>query len=66
MMREGPDMTMHTPLNEFEINIARYKRLAREVTDPFAACLLEVVIEDLETGRLETGFEEGRRHDRMA
>jgi hypothetical protein len=39
--------------NEFEISIARYRRLAREVTDPFAACLLEVVIGDLEAGRVK-------------
>lgn len=52
-------MTMHRPFNEFEIKIARYRRLAREVTDPLAVCLLEVVIEDLEASFPETGREEG-------
>jgi hypothetical protein len=42
-----------TQSNEFEISIARYRRLAREVTDPLAACLLEVVIGDLEAGRVK-------------
>ena len=52
-------MTMHGSFSEFAINIARYRRLVREVTDPLAVCLLEVVIEDLEAGLPETGREEG-------
>jgi hypothetical protein len=39
---------MPTKLNEFEINIARYQRLSREVTDPLAISLLALVIGDLE------------------
>lgn len=51
-------MTMHRSFSEFEIDIARYRRLVREVTDPLAVCLLAVVIEDLEAV-LEGGREEG-------
>jgi hypothetical protein len=35
-------------LREQEVQIARYQFLAREVTDPLAACLLRVVIKELE------------------
>ena len=35
-------------LREQEVQIAQYKFLSREVTDPLAACLLRVVIEELE------------------
>jgi hypothetical protein len=35
-------------LREQEVQIAHYKLLSREVTDPLAACLLRVVIEELE------------------
>ena len=59
-------MTMHRPFNEFEIDIARYRRLVREVTDPLAVCLLEVVIRDLEAGLLESDREAGRCHRRIA
>jgi hypothetical protein len=52
-------MTMHRPIDEFEINIARYRQLASEVTDPFAACLLQVVIGDLEAGLRDIDREEG-------
>lgn len=55
-------MTMHRQLNEFEISIARYRRLAREVTDPLAICLLEVVIGDLEADLLEINLEGDSRH----
>ncbi|MCK1338030.1 hypothetical protein IVB38_18890 [Bradyrhizobium sp. 38] len=40
-------MTEHQ-LRELEFQIARYRRLEREVTDPLAACLLHSIIEDLE------------------
>ncbi|APG10306.1 hypothetical protein BKD09_18415 [Bradyrhizobium japonicum] len=40
-------MTEHQ-LREQEFQIARYKHLEREVTDPLAACLLHSIIEDLE------------------
>jgi hypothetical protein len=33
---------------EQEIKIARYRLLEREVTDPFAACLLHAVVAELE------------------
>jgi hypothetical protein len=33
---------------ELEIQIARYRFLEREVTDPLAACLLHVFVEELE------------------
>jgi len=33
---------------EREVQLARYRLLKREVTDPLAACLLHVIIEELE------------------
>ena len=33
---------------ELETEIARYRLLEREVTDPLAACLIHVIISDLE------------------
>ncbi|MCA1361175.1 hypothetical protein I6F14_08260 [Bradyrhizobium sp. IC3069] len=35
-------------LREQEFQIARYRDLEREVTDPLAACLLHSIIEELE------------------
>lgn len=35
-------------LREQEVQIARYQFLSREVTDPLAACLLRVIVEELE------------------
>lgn len=35
-------------VREQECQIARYRRLEREVTDPLAACLLHGIVEDLE------------------
>ncbi|WP_167443373.1 hypothetical protein [Bradyrhizobium amphicarpaeae] len=35
-------------LTEQECQIARYRHLEREVTDPLAACLLHGIVEDLE------------------
>ena len=49
-------MAPHRHLNEFEI--ARYRRLAREVTDPLAVCLLQVIIRDLEADHLEADPED--------
>jgi hypothetical protein len=46
-------MTMHTLSSDFQISITRYRRLMRAVTDPLAACLLEVVIRDLEAEAVE-------------
>jgi hypothetical protein len=33
---------------EQEVQIAHYRHLSREVTDPLAACLLRVIVEELE------------------
>ena len=33
---------------EQEVQIAHYQLLSREVTDPLAACLLRVIVEELE------------------
>jgi hypothetical protein len=33
---------------EQEVQIARYRFLSQEVTDPLAACLLRVIVEELE------------------
>ena len=33
---------------EQEVQIARYRLLEREVTDPLAACLLHSIVEELE------------------
>jgi hypothetical protein len=41
-------------LREQEFQIARYRRLEREVTDPLAASLLHGIIEELEE-ELRTG-----------
>ena len=35
-------------LREQEVQIARYQFLSRGVTDPLAACLLRLVLEELE------------------
>jgi hypothetical protein len=35
-------------LREQEVQIARYRHLEREVTDPLAACLLHSIVEELE------------------
>jgi hypothetical protein len=35
-------------LKEQEIQIARYRLLEQEVTDPLAACLLHVIVAELE------------------
>ena len=40
-------MTEHQ-LREQEVQLARYRLLEREVTDPLAACLLHGIIEELE------------------
>jgi hypothetical protein len=36
-------------LREQEVQIARYQSLSQEVTDPLAACLLRVIVEELES-----------------
>ena len=40
-------MTDH-PFREQEVQIAHYRLLSREVTDPLAACLLRVIVEEFE------------------
>jgi hypothetical protein len=35
-------------LREHEVQIAHYQHLSREVTDPLAACLLRVIVEELQ------------------
>lgn len=35
-------------LREQEFQLARYRRLEQEVTDPLAACLLHSIVEELE------------------
>jgi len=40
-------MTEHQ-LRQRECQIARYRQLEREVTDPLAVCLLHSIIEELE------------------
>lgn len=46
-MLEGTVMTQRQ-LRELEIQIARYRLLEREVTDPLAAHLLHIIVLELE------------------
>jgi hypothetical protein len=46
-------MTDDSTAKEDEILINRYRRLAREVNDPLAICLLGVIVEELEAGLRE-------------
>jgi len=46
--REGRMMT-ECQFRELEVRIARYRLLAREVTDPLAECLLRSIVVELET-----------------
>jgi len=41
-------MMIERKFREQEIQIARYRLLEREVTDPLAACLLHIIISELE------------------
>jgi hypothetical protein len=41
-------MTIHNDFRQEQIQIARYRDLEREVTDPFALCLLHMIVEELE------------------
>ena len=49
---------------EQEVQIARYRVLEREVTDPLAACLLHVIVEELEAdlARSAAGEDNPRSH----
>jgi hypothetical protein len=46
-MPEGNAMT-ERQIKELEIQIARYRFLEQEVTDPLAACLVHLIILELE------------------
>ena len=46
---------------EQEVQIARYRLLKREVTDPLAACLLHIIILELEAD-LRKNWEIGQGH----
>ncbi|WP_202639066.1 hypothetical protein [Bradyrhizobium sp. CCBAU 051011] len=48
---------------ELETDIARYRLLEREVTDPLAACLIHVIIQELEAD-LQKDREPGQRRCR--
>jgi hypothetical protein len=49
-------------LKEQEIQIARYRLLEKEVTDPLAACLLHVIVAELEADlQKERDIEERNR-----
>ena len=50
-------------LRELETEIARYRLLEREVTDPLAACLIHVIIQELEAD-LHRDREPGQRRCR--
>jgi hypothetical protein len=41
-------MVTERKFREQEVQIARYRLLEREVTDPLAACLLHIIILELE------------------
>ncbi len=45
-------MTDDRTAKDDEISITRYRKLAGEVTDPFAICLLRLIVEELEAGLL--------------
>ena len=44
----GYNMTTECQFRELEVQIARYRFLEREVTDPLAACLLHSIVLELE------------------
>ncbi|MBR1280234.1 hypothetical protein [Bradyrhizobium sp. AUGA SZCCT0283] len=53
-------MATERKFREQEIQIARYRLLEREVTDPFAACLLHIIVLELEAD-LQKDWETGQR-----
>jgi hypothetical protein len=53
-------MMTERKFREQEIQIARYRLLEREVTDPLAACLLHIIISELEAD-LQKDWEIGQR-----
>jgi len=58
-------MIANGQLREREVQIARYRLLEREVTDPLAATLLHEIVQELEAG-LEKDREIGRAEERPA
>lgn len=42
-------MTVQNHAEKRKLDIARYRRLEREVTDPLAICLLRLIAEELES-----------------
>ena len=45
---EGVQVMTERQFKVQEVQIARYRHLSREVTDPLAACLLRSIVEELE------------------
>jgi hypothetical protein len=58
-------MIANGQLREREVQIARYRLLEREVTDPLAATLLHEIVQELEAC-LEKDREIGRAEERPA
>jgi hypothetical protein len=54
-------MMTERKFREEEVQIARYRLLKREVTDPLAACLLHIIILELEAD-LQKNWEVGQGH----
>ena len=54
-------MMTERKFREQEVQIARYRLLEREVTDPLAACLIHIIILELEAD-LQKGWEIGQRN----
>ena len=54
-MPEGMMMTQRL-FKELEVQIARYRFLEREVTDPLAACLLHGIVLELEADLRKSGI----------
>ena len=54
-------MMTERKFREQEVQIARYRLLEREVTDPLAACLLHIIILELE-GDFQKDWEIGQRN----
>ena len=54
-------MMTERKFREQEVQIARYRLLEREVTDPLAACLIHIIILELEAD-LQKDWEIGQRN----
>jgi hypothetical protein len=53
-------MATERKVTEQEVQIARYRLLEQEVTDPLAAGLLHIIISELEA-HIDKGWEVGQR-----